>query len=242
MKKAIINEEEAKKEIQEFIGNSGFSWLIENVEEIENKDLSNFKEKKVYPMNIPYDVRESLERSGSWENFVKNQVLDSAKKEILRDLKKEIIEVICEEKNYVNNAIHKLTEENEESILNSILEELIKRDRKNLFLIADSSFWNEAEIKSFRNKEILEKINKIRIMLTENSIRIKNLKNNNFLFILVSKKEQAPIVPYHILGIKNEQDASSLNTYFFFHVWYGKKLDKKPLNASAFIKKKDDFN
>lgn len=140
MKKAIINEEEAKKEIQEFIGNSGFSWLIENVKKIENKDLNNFKEKKVYPMNIPYDIRESLERSGSWEDFIKNQVLDSAKKGILRDFKKEIIEVICEEKNYVNDAIHKLTEENPESILNSILEELMKRDRKDLFLIADSSF------------------------------------------------------------------------------------------------------
>lgn len=238
MKKAIINEEEAKKEIQEFIGNSSFSWLIENVEEIENKDLNNFKEKKVYPMNIPYDIRESLEKSGSWEDFIKNQVLDSAKRGILRDFKKEIIEVICEEKNYVNDAIHKLTEENQESILNSILEELMKRSRKDLFLIADSSFWNEAEIKSFRNKEILEKINKIRIMLTENSIRTKNLKSN-FLFILISKKKQVPIVPYHILGIKDEQDASSLNTYFFFHVWYGKKLDKT-LDSIAFVRKKNN--
>ncbi|CAG8654379.1 13256_t:CDS:10, partial [Ambispora leptoticha] len=104
----IINEEEAKKEIQEFIDNSDFSLLIENVKEIENKDLSNFKEKKVYPMNIPYDIRESLER----------------------DLKKEIIEVICEEKNYVDNTIHELTaEENQVSILNLILKELVKRGK-----------------------------------------------------------------------------------------------------------------
>jgi hypothetical protein len=75
-------------------------------------------------------------------------------------------------------------------------------------------------------------VNKMQILLGKDGIKEKNLKNN-FLFIFINKK-QTPIVPYHILGIKDEFER--LNTYFFFHVWYGEKLDKT-LKAFAFIKK-----